>query len=398
MSTSLPPTGHAQPALLSPSLRAKLFWLGAALVVAALVMAGAASYHRSAPAAAAQPPGIALGAGSVQLSADAPQWSVLQIAPAQASREQWSEPVPGYVRVNQSIAASVSSPLQGRVTRVFVELGQEVNAGDPLFAVASPELADLQQDVSRSAVELDTARHALERVNAMVEARVMPAKEGLAASKALRQAELAHNAASSRLSALKISAKSSNEFTVKSPRAGRIVEKRVLPSQEVARGGETLMMVADLSSVWVMAELFESDAVGLKAGAPARISVAALPEEVFEGTVEMVSAVVDPDRNSVPVRVHLDNRDGRLKPNTYARLQFQSAPPPGSVEVASSAVLSDGASKLVYVREGAELRRRPVTARSSRQGKVVVTSGLTAGELVVERGGLLLDNAVRIAE
>jgi multidrug efflux pump subunit AcrA (membrane-fusion protein) len=179
-----------------------------------------------------------------------------------------------------------------------------------------------------------------------------------------------------------------------------VVEKNVLPGQELAPGSETaLMLVADLSTVWVVADLFESDSDGVLPGVPARVTITSLPGVVLDGKVDMVSAVVDAERHTVPVRVRLDNADGRLKPNTYAKMQFQASTPPGSVEVAAGALVSDGSRQYAYVKNAAgRFVKRDVVAGAVRDQRVVVFKGIAPGETVVSKGAILLDNQIDSAE
>jgi RND family efflux transporter MFP subunit len=330
----------------------------------------------------------------------APQWQLVKLGAAEPAGPQWTDEVPAYVKVDETHAARLGAPLSGRVSRVFVELGQPVKKGDPLFSVASQDMASLQEDVASAQASLEAARAQHDRVAAMVQARALPAKEEVAAGVALRQAQLAYDTARAKVSALKVSASASNEFVTKSPRDGYVVDKNVLPGQEI--GPDTdgdLMMIADLSSVWVVAELFESNAAGIDPGAKARIEVATNPGQPIEGTVALVSAVVDPERHTVPVRVQLANPNGALKPNTYARVQFMTAASPGAVEIAATALVTDGEQQYVYVRDSdGPFARREVVAGPVRRGKVLILSGLRAGETVAESGASLLDNQIALAQ
>src|SRR5262249_43394832 len=181
------------------------------------------------------------------------------------------------VRVDETRASRVGAPLGGRVQQVFAELGQTVASGTPLFSVASPDLAALRADMDKTKVELEAAKTTYERVHAIVQARALPEKEEILAEQQLRQAELSHTAATSRVSSLKVAPQGYGEFIVRSPRAGQVAEKSVLPGQEIDAGAQgNLMMIADLSNVWVVAELFESDSIGVRPGTGARITVASL--------------------------------------------------------------------------------------------------------------------------
>ncbi|HVU05635.1 MAG TPA: efflux RND transporter periplasmic adaptor subunit [Polyangiaceae bacterium] len=371
-----------------------------AALLGVIAIFAASRFQRKPPPPPQESTNVAVTGSAIGISQGAPQWDVIRLGRAEAALEHWSDPVPAYVRVDETKAARVGAPLGGRVVKVFAELGQTVAVGTPLFSVASPDLAALRADEEHAKVDLAAARATYDRVHAIVQARALPEKEEIAAAQARSQAELAFTATSSRLSSLKVTTQGFGEFVVRSPRAGQVAEKSVLPGQEIDAGAQgNLMMIADLSTVWVVAELFESDSIGVRPGTKTRITVASLPGRTFDAAVETVSAVVDPDRHSIPVRVKLDNADGALKANTFARLQFFSAPPAGSVDVASSALVTDGATQYVYVR-GADgkFSRRKVTAGAARDGRVLVTEGLTPGEIVVERGAILLDNQIQLAD
>ncbi len=370
-----------------------------AVLISVVSILASAHFRRTPPAPPPEMRDVKVDKGRISIASGAPQWDMVTLGQAHSSQQRWTDPVPAEVRVDETEAARVGAPLGGRVNKVFAELGQPVKKGDPLFSVTSADLASLNAERAKASVELDTAKSVLERVKAIVAARALPEKEEIAAEQQLRQAEVDYRIAQAKLGSLKVVSRSDNEFVVKSPRDGDVVEKNVLPGQQISADAGTLMMVADLSTVWVMAQLFESDAGGIERGTKARITVSSLPGTAIDATVEMVSAVVDPARHSVPVRVRLDNHDGKLKPNTFARMQFLATPPAGAVEVASTALVSDGAHQYVYVRgrDGA-FGRRDVDAGPAREGRVLITSGLKPGETVVERGGILLDNQIAISE
>jgi RND family efflux transporter MFP subunit len=369
----------------------------AALILSFLSIWASSGFTRTPPPKAPEAEGMKVGDQSIALAPGAPQWKLLRLGPARPATTHWTEPVPARVKIDESRAAKVGAPLAGRVTSVYVELGQKVKAGDPLFSEASGDIAGLRAERDKSAVDLDVAKSQLARVRAMVEAHAIPAKDELEARQQLKQAEVSVRLAQARLGSLKVSSHADNEFTVVSPRDGVVVEKNVLPSQQLSTD-TGLVAVADLGVVWVVAELFEADVVGIDAGTPVRITSPSLPDFSVESKVEMVSAVVDPERHTVPVRVRLENADGRLKPNIYAQMRFASQPDPSAVEIAASALVSDGSHQYVYVEgEKGQFTRREIAAGPAREGKVSVLHGLSAGDVVVEEGALLLDNQIALA-
>lgn len=374
--------------------------LALAILISAVTVWASSRFMRKAAPEAKVMAGLTVDHGAVVLTPDAPQWQVLGLETAKPIASTWTDAVPAFVKVDETTAARIGVPLSGRVTQVYAELGQQVAKGAPLFAVASADLAALHVEQSKAKVDVESAKSVLERTKAIVEARALPEKEAVAASQQLRQAQLSFGVAASKLASLDITSRSENEFIVHAPRAGRVVEKNVLPGQELTPGAETaLMLVADLSTVWVVADLFESDSDGVAPGVPARITISSLPGVQIEAKVDMVSAVVDPERHTVPVRVRLDNEAGRLKPNTYAKMQFQASTPPGSVEVAASALVSDGSHQYAYVKSAAgRFVKRDVVAGAVREQRVVVFKGIAPGETVVSRGAILLNNQIDLAE
>ncbi|MET0387168.1 MAG: efflux RND transporter periplasmic adaptor subunit, partial [Polyangiales bacterium] len=374
MSSPRTATSQGAPSLAqsTPPRHGRYFNALLAALGGAVAIAAAALFSTKPPAPMPPPRGITVDDQSVTLAANAPQWNVLRLAQASAPRAIYSDPVPARVRIDETVAARVGSPLAGRVNSVFVELGQKVKKGQPLFTVASGELPTLRGDLAKATVDLELARAQYQRVHDMVAARLMPGKEELAAAAQKREAELAQQAARSRLDALRIATtKNDSEFKVTAPRDGVVVEKSVLPAQEVD-SNTTLMQIADVSNVWVFADLFESDAAGITVGTPARVILPALPGSSIDATVDAVSAVVDPERHSVPVRVRLSNSDARLKPNQYAEMRFQMTIPDSTSEISVSALVSDGATQYVYVQEQpGKLVKRQVVAGPVRDGRVL---------------------------
>ena len=392
------PQSAASTELPSPPKSSRLLSVLLAAIGGAAAIIAAATFSTKPPAPLPPPRGILVSDQAVTLAANAPQWSVLRLAQATAPREIYCDPVPARVRIDETVAARVGSPLAGRVNNVFVELGQKVKKGDPLLSVSSGDLRTLRSELAKAHVDVEVARAQYQRVHDMVAARLMPGKEELAAAAQQREAELGQQAAESKLQALRVgSTKTDNEFILTAPREGVVVEKAVLPSQEVDSNA-TLIQIADVSVVWVLADLFESDASGIAPGTPARITLPSLPGFSIDAKVDSVSAVVDPERHSVPVRVKLPNPEARLKPNQYAEMRFQVSVPTGTAEVAASALVSDGATQYVYVQEQpGKLVRRKVVTGPVREGRVVITQGVNVGETVVEQGGILLDNQIELS-
>lgn len=391
---SRPPPSPSGP---SPSAPRKRLGVVVAAAVSALAVIGAAQFKRADPPTPPRSTTMTVGAADVTLASDAPQYKVLRLGTAKAAVMHYSDLVPARVTIDESRASRVGTPLSGRVTQVHVELGQAVGAGEPLFTVSSPDIAGLRAERDKAAVDLEVTRTQLARTKAMVEARALPAKDELQADQQLRQASLALRLAQSKFASLKVSSRKDNEFIVVAPRDGTVVEKNVLPAQEVSSDA-VLVSVVDLSQVWVVAELFEADALGIREGTKAKVTSPSLPWLSAETTVERVSSVVDPSRHTIPIRMRLPNDARELKPNVYAQVRFARDPVAGSVELPSTAIVSDGSRTYVYVQSVAgKFERRAVTAGSARDGVVPVYTGLHEGDTVVEEGAILLDNQIALS-
>lgn len=373
-------------------------WMLAAGVSLAMI-AGAAAWHPGATPPPAVTNGMTSNEQSVSLTPEAAAWKFVKLAEVRTGGDHWTDDYPAHVAVDPARTSRLGAPLPGRVVQVFVELGESVREGQPLFTVASAEVADLQSTREKSRLEHDLAKKNLDRVRASVDLRALARKELLSAEQDERQADLAFRLADSKLAALRISTKDDHEYIVTAPRSGVVVEKSISRDQQVDTGGGALVSVADLASVWVVADLFESQSLDVRPGAIARVTTPSAPDLALEGKVEQVSAVADPERHTIPIRIRLANSSGQLRPNVFARVRFRLASSGAELVVGSSAIVSDGEKQYVYVEEGpGHFVRRLVTVGATHEGHTAILSGLRQGERVVEEGAVLLDNQIAVKE
>jgi RND family efflux transporter MFP subunit len=365
----------------------------AALGLGGIAIALARHYKRPEPKPGAAAEGMTVEPTSVKLTGDAPMWGVIKLAATELAESQWSAPVPARVEFDETRASRLGSPLPGRVAKVMVVRGQHVAEGATVFTVTSPHLAELRADLAKAKVVQTQARATFERVQSLSTAGVTPHKEFVSAKEVLDEADLAVELARQKLKALRASEDGDATYTVTAPRDGVVVELNLAVGQEIDPASGTVVAIADLSTVWVVADLFEDDVSGIRAGTKAKVVVGSSERE---GVVDQVSAIVDRERHTVPVRVKLPNPDGGLRPNAYAQIRF-FATTAAKVCVPASAVMSDGEQSYVYVQESpGVLKRRDVVAGSIVNGKTPIFQGLALGEQVVARGAILLDNQIQI--
>jgi RND family efflux transporter MFP subunit len=400
-----PRTDGAPPASTPRKLRRRaLAGLFAAALLGGAAIFCAFRFERPAPVEPPHAAGLdvenAADGARIAIRRDAPHWNVLKLSTVESAQAGWTDPVPGRVKIDDRLASKVGVTLGGRVSKVLVDLGQKVKQGDPLFIVSSPDFADLRAQKDKADVDLEAARTTMERVQAMVESHALPAKEELTAKQQLKQAELSQKLAVAKLETLHMQSddgQTANEFVVTSPRDGVVVEKNLVANQVVTPDGSSLLVVADLSAVWVVAELFEDDATVVHDGTTAEVTTSRAPNGPMQATVDMISAIVDPSRHTVPIRVRVANADGALRPNAYATVRFATRPDEKAVSIPATAIVSDGARQYVYVR-GANDRfmRREIVVGATSNGRTTVLDHLAQGETVVAEGAILLDNQIQL--
>lgn len=365
----------------------------AALSLGGVAIALARHYKRPEPKPGAAAKGMAVAPTSVTLAGDAPMWSVIKLSACEPAEAEWSPPIPARIVFDETRASRMGSPLPGRVASVLVVRGQQVKEGATVFTVSSPHLAELRADLAKAKVIQAQAKATFDRVQSLATAGVTPHKEFVNAKEALDEANLAVALARQKLDVLRASEDGDATYTVTAPRDGVVVELNLAVGQEIDAGSGTVVAIADLATVWVVADLFEDDVGGIATGTQAKVLVGS---GEHEGVVEQVSAIVDRERHTVPVRVKLANPDGALRPNAYAQVRFLAATT-AQVCVPASAVMSDGEQSYVYVQESkGVLKRRNIVAGAIVNGKTPVFEGLALGEQVVAQGAILLDNQIQI--
>ena len=364
-----------------------------ALALACSALAGCAK-----PTAAATPPAqsMHLDDGSIAVDKMSPLRQRLQIAAVQEQEIATQTQAPGSIEAMPEKLVKITPPLAGRITRLQRSLGDSVKAGDPLFTLDSAELSAAYADDSKAKSILLQARQELERQKTLFEAEIAARKEYEAAQAAYDQAGSDARASADKLAQYGADARGTRrarrDYVLRSPIAGTVI------AMEGAQGGywndinAPVMTVADLSTVWLSANVAERDLAQVAVGQAASISVDAWPGKAFEGKVAYVGAVLDPETRTVKVRVAIDNRAGAFKPGMFAHAGFAGASR-RALLVPAAAVLQSGPSTRVMVeRSPLVFTPRTVEVGASHDGQVEIVSGLKAGERIVVKEGVLLND------
>lgn len=330
---------------------------------------------------------------------------------------------PGRVSFNAEAVAHVGSPLPGRVVELRVRLGDVVNRGDVLLVVESPELGEAQSEflqkriLAQTAVAaVDLARSALDRASRLFEQNRGIALDEVqkreveykSAQAALQTAQSAAVAAENKLHLLGMDQTSVNKlvetgevnprFTIVAPLAGRVVEREVTLGELVRPERESLVVLADTTTLWVLADVPEARLAEVAIGAEAWLKSGWMNGHRHEGRVSYISPMVDPRTRSAQVRVAVQCEHGTLWPGMFVQVEITAtdranADPPPVVAVPEDAIQTVEGAASVFVPVASRpntFARRTITAGKPMAGLVPVYSGLSEGEWFVAAGSFIL--------
>jgi cobalt-zinc-cadmium efflux system membrane fusion protein len=346
--------------------------------------------------------------------ADENQLKNLTIEPVAARDFTIDRELTGKVGFNENLLTSVFPAYSGRVVAVLGAKGQFVRKGQPLLVVESPDyvaaqidLTNARADVDKAAVNLSMAAVNVERARRLFGQDAISKKDlqSNESACALAQAELRRGMAALAVaqSRLMIFGKTPRDIaslkagfdrtlTIAAPIDGTIVDRQVGPGQILRTDAPApLFQISSLSTLWVQGDVFESDLPNIRLGAPAEIKVESYPKKVFPARVSFISPTVDPATRTVHVRVEVNNPDGLLKPDMFARMKIIAAAKKSVPVIPASAVVARGENSFVLVEEApGRYRKRKVEIGHEVDGSVMINSGLKVGERIVTKGAVLL--------
>jgi cobalt-zinc-cadmium efflux system membrane fusion protein len=303
--------------------------------------------------------------------------------------------LPAVVESDPARTAAVLSPLSGRLIALKVALGDRVSRGQIVAVIDSPDLGQALNDNEKAADSFKLTAKNLERQEAQN-------KLGVASDRDLDQAKSDHAQAAAeytrtqgRLKVLGVApdAKSSlRELAVAAPVAGSVTALNVAAGNMINDPTQPLMTIADLSTVWVTALVAEKDVAAVAKNQEAQVTLSAYPDRVLRGKVLFVSDVIEPDSRRGKIRIAFANGDYALKPNMFATVVLSGAER-SLVVLPSSALLMNNDRTSVFVATAPwTFERRDVEAELEEGSSVAIRSGVTAGEQVLVKGGILLND------
>lgn len=322
----------------------------------------------------------------------------------------------GKVGFNEEKQTPVFTPYAGRAVEVLVNKGQVVRAGQPLAVIESAELVAAENDLAAARADVDKAdigaqiaRTALERARHLhsqeaISTRELQLAEGdqLRADQEVIRARAALSVVEGRLSLFgksrdeiaRLGGRIDNRVVLRAPIGGTVVDRKVGLGQYVKPDSpDPLFLLADLSRLWVQADVYESDVSRIRVGDPVRISMPTFPGRDFSARISYISPTEDTTTHTVRVRCVVQNESGLLKPEMFAKIKIAATQEQLAV-VPASAVITQKDKVLVLVEEGpGRYRKRDVQVGQEKKGVVTLSSGVRPGERVVTRGALLINES-----
>lgn len=327
----------------------------------------------------------------------------------------------GKIAVNGDRTTPVFSPYSGRVTKIIANLGDNVRTGAPLLTLDASEFVQAQNDLAAAAAALNTARSQLHhaQINEKRKHGLYDIQAGSlqdwqqsqadlsAAQNTVRAADIALTAVRNRLRILGQSGNAIDSLengahvgpraSITAPIGGMVIDRQVGRGQYVQSNSSTpLYTIADMSSVWLIANVREEDAPLIRRGAPLEVRVTALPKKLFKAKINYVAPSIDPNTHRLAVRSEIPNPEGLLKPEMFASFTIAGVGEAPAIGVPEQAILYEGDTARVWIlQKDGSLSLRPIRTGRTNNGMVEVLAGLSSGDRVVTSGSLFIDRAAQ---
>lgn len=319
----------------------------------------------------------------------------------------------GVIDFNQDRTSKVFSPYQGRVSQVLVKAGDDVKAGQVLYTVAVPDMAQAASTLISASATLRNANETLKRAETLAKDNSIPQKEYLQAQADHQSAKAAYDAARQNLRLFDLSEadvgkierdrKIGLEFAVKSPIAGRVTQRAAQPGQLVQPGTDPApMVISDMRTLWMVASVPESEFSQYRLGQPVQVHVSAWPGKNFAGKVSYVGDSVDADSRRFVVRAEVADPEHVLRPQMTADFNITVAAAEDSLAVPAQAVVREGnGSDVVWLAMGKDAKgplftKTTVVRGKTADGWVQIEQGLRNDQLIARKNALFLSSLYEI--
>lgn len=395
-----------------PRFDTRLAVLAAAAVAVAVTAAGAYLALRSrtanaADSATASPRAAAASspaAQTVQLSDS--QLGSITVGPVVDRDFPIEKDAVGNIDFNEDMNVQVFTPYQGRIIQTYADLGDEVKKGQTLFTIESPDFIAAESNLISAAGVLEQTSSALERAKNLYavqgidqndyETAVANQQTAEGALRAARAAVAIFGKGESEIDHIVAARHVDTALVVRSPITGRITARNAAPGLLEQPGNPPApYSVADLSTMWMLANVLESDGPQFKVGQDVAVSVVAYPGRVFSGKISRLGATVDPNSRRVTLRAEIKDPQRELRSGMFATFVIRTGAPVRAPAVPLSGVVREGDGTMsvwVLTADRRRFERRTVKIGLQRDGYDQILEGLQPGETVATEGAILLSN------
>ena len=352
------------------------------------------------------------------------QWSALTVETVTPQTFRTVVTTDGRIAIDEDHTTPVFSPYAGRVLALHVRAGDHIEAGQPLFTIAATDMVQAQNDVVSAVAGLNKANSAfrlaeinLTRARNLYEMKAGSQRDFQAAEDTRNAttadksaAEAALEAAKNRMRLLgktdqeitvfQTEGRISSETVIKSPLSGTVVQRKVGPGQFVAGAqSDPVFVIGDLSNVWVVANVKETDAPAMRVGEPFEFRVLALPNKSFTATLSYISASVDPATRRLSVRAEVANPDGALKPEMFAMVDIVTSSAESAPSIPRGALIYEGEAAHVWaVGADQSVAKRSIKIGTASNDRMQVVAGIANGDRIVAKGSLFIDRLAGVSE
>lgn len=329
------------------------------------------------------------------------QMSHIQVVMVEPQKLTRTLRLTGAVAYNAFKTTPVITQVGGPVSRILVVPGQQVKQGQPMLEVTSPDYSQLLDGYLKARETFRVADKNYARAQDLYQHNAISERDLLQAESDHNQAQADLNASEQAMKILGIKnpedltkGPSSAEIPVIAPIGGEVVERLVSPGQVMQAGQTQAFTISDMSTVWVLANVYQNDLSSIHVGDDVVVQTDAYPQ-TFHGRISYVSAALDPNTRTLQARVVVDNPGEKLKRDMYCTVIVTAGNIQNAIAVPDAAVLRDDENQpFVYIASGTnQFSRRQVTIGQSQDGKTQILSGLSAGNRVAGDGSLFLQFA-----
>ena len=346
--------------------------------------------------------GRASGDNAALFSVPADQMSHIQIVTVAPSTLTRTLRLTGAVAYNGFATTPVITQVSGPVSRIVVTPGEIVRAGQPLLYVASPDFSQTRATYIKAKDAFKLADLEYVRSKDLYDHHAIAERDLIAAESARNQAEADLQASEQALTVLgfkspdqAVQMHSSPELPVPAPIAGEVVERLIAPGQVIQAGTTQAFTISNMSTVWVLANLYQQDLPYVRVGDPVTILTDSYSGTEFHGKISYVAAALDPTTRTLQARIDVNNPQEKLKNNMYVVAQVQAGKVANAITVPNAAVLRNAENEpFVYTLAGQnQFAMRSVTIGQTSEQTTEITSGLAQGDRIVANGSLFLQFA-----